>query len=110
MTNTDITSGDLEYAGRRAYTAYGEAVGWTAVSGSPMPQWDNIGEKVQGAWTKAAGVVLAFGEMVRSGQLLDGNDDDELHAEGCDWCAWEAIIRAIPRKLLADALKTAAAS
>lgn len=61
---------DIEYVAQRAYTSYGEAVGWTAVSGSPMPQWHNLGEKIQGAWCKAAAAILAYGQMVGGGKLM----------------------------------------
>lgn len=64
-----MTPADLEHAARRAYTAYGQAVSWTAVNGGPMPQWDNVSEPIRGAWAKAVGVVLAYAGMVKDGQL-----------------------------------------
>lgn len=60
---------DIAYAAQRAYTTYGEAVGWKAVSGNDMPRWAALGEKIQGAWIKATGAVLAYGQMIAAGKL-----------------------------------------
>lgn len=42
---------------RRAYQAYGEAVGWRNYRGDPMPAFDDLGDPIQGAWRAAASAV-----------------------------------------------------
>lgn len=42
-------------AGRIAYTAYCNTVGWkSAVSGDPLPQWDDQADVIKQAWIAAA--------------------------------------------------------
>jgi len=36
------------------YQAYGDSVEWKAVSGHPMPEFKNVGPRVEGAWCIAA--------------------------------------------------------
>ncbi len=36
------------------YNAYGDSVGWKAVSGHPMPRFEEVGARVEGAWCIAA--------------------------------------------------------
>lgn len=40
--------------GRVAYEAYGESVGWTTFSGTPMPTWEEQNERLKQAWNSAA--------------------------------------------------------
>lgn len=47
-----------DYA-RRAYEAYGATTGGLNYQGLPMPEFDDLGETIQCAWTAAAMVVLA---------------------------------------------------
>ncbi len=48
---------------KRMYTAYGDSVNWTSVSGQPMPRFDDVGPRVEGAWCVAADAAFstAFG-------------------------------------------------
>lgn len=39
---------------RVMYEAYGDSVNWKAVSGHPMPKFDDVGARVEGAWCIAA--------------------------------------------------------
>lgn len=36
------------------YEAYGDSVGWKAISGHPMPKFEDVGPRVEGAWCVAA--------------------------------------------------------
>lgn len=40
--------------GQIGYEAYGADVGWTSVSGLPMPTWDELPWKIKNAWNVAA--------------------------------------------------------
>lgn len=42
---------------KAAYAAYGEATGGKNFRGEPMPDWDDLGEKIQYAWIEAVRVV-----------------------------------------------------
>ena len=44
---------------RLMYEAYGESVGWKAVSGAPMPPFSEVGARVEGAWCIAAKTLAA---------------------------------------------------
>ncbi len=46
-----------EQLARDGYTAYGEATGGKNYRGEPMPAWEDLGEKIQGAWMAAAGAM-----------------------------------------------------
>lgn len=39
---------------RKMYEAYGDSVNWKSVSGHPMPKFDDVGPRVEGAWCVAA--------------------------------------------------------
>lgn len=43
---------------RLAYEAYGESTGGKTFDGRQMPDWDDLGEKIQTAWVAAAGAVF----------------------------------------------------
>lgn len=44
--------------GRHAYEAYCSATGWkSAVSGVPLPYWEQQTDQIRGAWTQAAEAV-----------------------------------------------------
>lgn len=47
----------------RAYAAYGDTVDWKNYAGLPMPQWPDLGEKIQRAWLAAIGAAI---EMYRA--------------------------------------------
>ncbi|MET8982150.1 hypothetical protein ABZX85_41860 [Streptomyces sp. NPDC004539] len=57
MTQQPIPS-DL---GRRAYTAYGEAVGGLTHDGRILPTWEDLGEQIQTAWMAAARTAFLLG-------------------------------------------------
>ena len=40
-----------------AYRAYGETTDFKNFRGEPMPDWDNLGTRIQTAWTNAARAV-----------------------------------------------------
>lgn len=40
--------------GKEAYQAYGNYVDFKNFQGNPMPSWNDLGEKIQGAWQAAA--------------------------------------------------------
>jgi hypothetical protein len=44
--------------GQAAYEAYGNYVGWVNHQGNPMPQWDELPEKIQGGWNAAAETIV----------------------------------------------------
>lgn len=46
----------LELA-KTAYAAYGEATGGLTHDDRTMPAWDDLGDRVRGAWTAAAGTI-----------------------------------------------------
>lgn len=48
-----ITVDELERIARAAYAAYGETTGGKNYQGPPMPDWDDLGEKIQTAWRAA---------------------------------------------------------
>lgn len=37
-----------------AYEAYGDSVDWKTFDGRPMPEWSDLGERIQQAWVDAA--------------------------------------------------------
>lgn len=41
-----------------AYHAYGAEADWKNYQGLPMPQWDDLGDAIQGAWVQAANAVV----------------------------------------------------
>ncbi|MFK0173428.1 hypothetical protein ACIQU5_32060 [Streptomyces sp. NPDC090306] len=42
---------------RIAYEAYGETTGHRNFRGEPMPDWTDLGDTIQQAWTNAAAAV-----------------------------------------------------
>ncbi|MFF1469127.1 hypothetical protein [Streptomyces mirabilis] len=40
-----------------AYTAYSDSVNGRNVRGEPLPEWDELGERIQTAWEVAAEAV-----------------------------------------------------
>lgn len=49
---------DPQDLARAAYAAYGEATGGLTHDGRPMPAWEDLGERIQRAWTAAARAVF----------------------------------------------------
>jgi len=43
--------------GQLAYHAYGEIVGGRTHDGRPLPTWDELGDRIRGAWCHSAAVV-----------------------------------------------------
>lgn len=46
--------------GQVGYERYGRAVGWRAVGGGAMPQWEQLAPRIQGAWSEAARGILGL--------------------------------------------------
>lgn len=47
-------------AARKSYNRYGDSVEWKAVSGNPMPVWEDLPFRIQKAWMSAvAPMVMA---------------------------------------------------
>jgi hypothetical protein len=42
---------------RTAYRAYGETTDFKNFRGEPMPEWDNLGDRIQAAWVAATEAV-----------------------------------------------------
>lgn len=55
--------------GKVGYRAYGDAVEWVNHVGKPMPAWEDLPERIQDAWGKAARAVL---ELDASGDVPTG--------------------------------------
>jgi hypothetical protein len=49
-----ITAKELDWLARQAYRAYGQATGFKNYQGNPMPDFDDLGKKIQLAWRAAA--------------------------------------------------------
>ena len=60
---------NIEAAAQVAYERYGEAVGWSAVGGHPMPRWINLHPRIQAAWCEAVRGVLGLPPGVEPGAL-----------------------------------------
>lgn len=43
-----------------AYGAYGQTSGFKNAQGSPMPNWDQLGDTIQAAWVAAADAVYNY--------------------------------------------------
>lgn len=43
-----------------AYGAYGQTTGFKNFQGNPMPNWDDLGETIQGAWIAAADSIYNY--------------------------------------------------
>lgn len=50
-----VTTRELAQA---AYAAYGDSTGHTNYQGHPMPDWEELTDRIQLAWIEAAGAVL----------------------------------------------------
>lgn len=48
-----------ETDGRAAYAAYGDRVGWVNFAGARIPDWDDLGGRIQGAWEAGGAAVRA---------------------------------------------------
>lgn len=57
----DMGPGDYTEIAKAGYNDYGEYVGWKNYAGLPMPTWDTLPEKIQGAWKAAAKKILRSG-------------------------------------------------
>lgn len=55
------------------YEAYGDSVNWKAVSGHPMPKFDDVGARVEGAWCVAA-ARAAFNAPKELSELIKTRD------------------------------------
>ncbi|MFJ9114493.1 hypothetical protein ACIRJO_02975 [Streptomyces sp. NPDC102394] len=51
---------------KAAYAAYGGATGGKNFRGEPMPEWEDLGPKIQTAWEVAAEAVAR--QILRNGQ------------------------------------------
>lgn len=47
------------HLGKIGYEAYAKFTGGKTFDGRDMPAWDDLGEKIQGAWTIAADAIWA---------------------------------------------------
>lgn len=63
---------DTELA-KIAYQGYGETTGFKNFQGQPMPEWKDLGEKIQNAWIAAVGAVID--------QLAEDNDAGVLSSD-----------------------------
>lgn len=50
---------DIEHLARTAYDAYGETTDHKNYQGLPMPEFDDLGERIQEAWRAAVTAVVA---------------------------------------------------
>lgn len=57
----DMGPADYTDIAKSGYNDYGEYVGWKNYAGLPMPTWDTLPEKIQGAWKAAAKRILRNG-------------------------------------------------
>jgi len=84
-------SDDREKYGRIAYEAYGDSVNWTAVSGTPMPTWDETLPRIREAWCAAAERVTVAVLAAQAGAPVTVHvnlGDKEIH---------KALLRAVQR-------------
>lgn len=51
---------DAAALAKLAYQAYGESTGGKNFQGNPMPQWEDLGEKIQTAWVAATTAVSNY--------------------------------------------------
>ena len=59
----------IETYAETAYQRYGDAVGWLAVSGHPMPRWSELAPRIRGAWAEAVRGALGLPAAVAPGAL-----------------------------------------
>jgi hypothetical protein len=55
---TDNNDMDDTELAKIAYQGYGEAVGFKNVAGLDMPDWNDLGDKIQNAWIAAVDAIL----------------------------------------------------
>ena len=60
---------NIEDAARAAYERYGDAVGWLAVSGYPMPRWEALQPRIRAAWCEAVRGALGLPAGCAPGSL-----------------------------------------
>ncbi len=80
-----MKSEQIETYAQTAYERYGDAVGWLAGSGHPMPRWDALRLRIRAAWREAARGALGLPPRVRPGALAPrsiGEIMDAAAAEG----------------------------
>lgn len=63
--------------GMLAYLAYGEYVGMVNFQGDPMPEWDDLPERIQRAWREAARRV----EFTVRGRTVESCEDGICQGE-----------------------------
>jgi cellulase/cellobiase CelA1 len=64
-----VKADQIETYAETAYQRYGDAVGWLAVSGHPMPRWEALQPRIRGAWCEAARGALGLPAAVAPGAL-----------------------------------------
>lgn len=65
MTDTELA--------QIAYQGYGESTGFKTFDGRPMPEWKDLGTKIQDAWTAAVAAVID--------QLAENDDTGVISAD-----------------------------
>ena len=60
---------NIEAAAQAAYERYGDAVGWLAVSGYPMPRWEALQPRIRSAWAESVRGALGLPPGVAPGSL-----------------------------------------
>ena len=60
---------NIETYAETAYQRYGDAVGWLAVSGYPMPRWEALQPRIRSAWAEAVRGALGLPPGVAPGSL-----------------------------------------
>ena len=70
----------LDELGRTAFEAYAHNTEWRSVHGEPLPNWDDVPDRVQTAWRAAARGILRDLARWERGQefdeILDEADSD----------------------------------
>lgn len=51
---------DIEMIAKQAYAAYGKVTDFKNFRGEPMPEWEDLPQKIQEAWRAAVSRVLDF--------------------------------------------------
>lgn len=62
------TASDWDELAKSAYSAYAQVTDWKNYQGYPMPQWENLTEKIQQAWIASCKEVI----RVSKNNLLAG--------------------------------------
>jgi hypothetical protein len=79
MTKAEQLSEDFRASwralARTMYEAYGDSVDWKAVSGHPMPKFEDVGVRVEGAWCIAASAAVgSLTRMLPSGAVEEARN------------------------------------